>query len=470
MNILMIAYYFPPDLSSGSFRPLHFARYLEEMGENVFVLTAREEDFLPYQHKDHTLLDSLNDNVTLVRSRVFHPTKSVITLRDKLFGKATKPTRAQVGPSNSRVKADSKPSVVQEFKDTITDLLTTPDAQIGWLPSAVNAGRKIIREQQIEVMYATGNPWTGLMIGAILKKLTGVPVVLDFRDPWVSNYEFLSKRKLMRSLETRLERGVIAAADHIIANTDELKHDFLHRFPFLTADHVTTIYNGFDTYIDTLPEYSNTTLTLTHTGTLRARSPRCLLQAVLNLIEQDTIPKDAIHLIFLGGISVDDPLLEEILQNPVLQDVIEVLPRMPYQDVVQYQSASDVLFLIQPEHFSLQIPRKLYEYMAFRKPIFGITNPGGATAHIIEKNELGIVAADQVAEIESALKLFYQQWKSGAMAPRAMRKNDESVHAQLKQKWEEDPQYTRKQDKFLNKLLTVKLLNIFRKCCETHVE
>ena len=447
MKILMIAYYFPPDSSSGSFRPMHFVRHLDEMGEEVCVLTAREEDFTSYQTKDHHLLEEIPEHVKVYRSGVFRAHDAVIKLRDTLIGKPEKSENNSSDVFSKEVGPGIQPqkSWFQRFKDTITDLLSTPDQDVGWLPSAVRHGRKIIKQHKIDIMFATGRPWTCLLVGAILKKLTGVPLVIDFRDPWIGNPVFLFKGKLIRTIETYMERKAVTYADAVIANTESLRQDFLNRYPRLKPERVLSIPNGFEEYVDA-PKQDRTRMTLSHTGTLIFRNPRLLLQAAINLIERGVIQKDELHIVFLGDFVLDDAELDQTLQHPFLQNVVEILPRVPYKESMKYKEESDVLFLIQPEEFPLQVPRKLYEYMAFRKPILGITPPESATGHIISDHNLGIVVPNQIAELETALETFYTQWKEA--------------------KGELHLPPTNTSDEFSNRNLTIKLSNIFKQCSE----
>ncbi|PIE33111.1 hypothetical protein CSA56_13075 [candidate division KSB3 bacterium] len=434
MKLLMIAYYFPPDSSSGSFRPLAFARHLHEMGLEVCVLTAREEDFLAEQSKDYTLLQEIGDETKIFRSRVFRPKEVLLTVGKRLFsrGKQEETGGTQVSPKMKK-SLPTKVSVSQRLQDFLMELLTTPDSQIGWMPSAVRAGRKIINTDKIDLIYATGGPWTCLLISAILKKFTKRPLVMDFRDPWVANPSRRSNNKFLRSLENVMERKVLAIADHIIANTAELKQDFLERYQFLTPNKVTTIPNGFEEYVESQAAGTNTQLTFIHAGTLYfSRNPRNLLQAILNVIERKVIPADDIRFVFLGGIdrSIQDPELESLMQHPLLQNVMRILPRVPYHEAIQQQNESDILLLIQPD-FPLQIPRKLYEYMAFQKPIFGITDKHGATAKIIRKNDLGEVAENQVGAIEAVLESLYHQWKQGVLKPLSTQTCDQFRNSHL---------------------------------------
>ncbi len=445
MKILIVAYCFPPESSSGSFRPMHFARHLEKMGEEIYVLTARKEDYPSYQPMDDNLLEQLSDTIQIIRSRMYQPREAIIRLRDRILGKTefTEDSDTKSERHGEKGNVPSNTSLFQRFKDTITDLLSTPDTEIGWLPSAVKEGSKLIKTRDIDVIYATGGPWTSLLIGVFLKKFTRRPLILDFRDPWTANYEFRFRAKLIRSFESWMECKILASVDHIVTNTEKLKQDFLRRYPFLTTNTLTTIPNGFEEYIES-HEYKSKALTLTHAGILIFRNPRRSFEAALNLIEKNVIPKDEIRFVLLGGFFIDDPALDDLLQHPLLDNVVEVLPRLPYQDAVRYQNNSDVLFLIQPENFPLQVPRKLYEYIAFRKPILGITDPNGATAKMIQENEVGIVVPDQTPELELALKTFYEQWKKGGLKPLS----------------------TKKCDEFKNSNLTVKLRKVFRECVD----
>lgn len=431
LKILIIAYYFPPDSSSGSFRPLYFARHLHEMGEKLYVLTAREKDYLPDQPKDHKMLEKVVNKIEIIRTRVYRPREAVIRLRNFLFNKTNSNGGNACIANNDRFDlVKSKSSLIQQIKDTFTDLLSTPDPHIGWISSAIAEGKRIIKNENIDVIYATGSPWTCLIIGAVLKRLTGKPLVMDFRDPWVSNPGFMVRSKIIRFIETYMEQKVISFADKIITNTYELEHDFLSRFPKLDKNQINTISNGFEEHIES-KELNNEKLTLTHAGTLYfSRNPKYLLQAVINLIENKTISKGNLNIIFLGGISIQDPELDIILKHPLLQNVVKILPRLPYKDAADYQSKSDVLLLIQPD-FPLQVPRKLYEYMAFRKPVFGITNSSGATARVIKEKKIGVVTANQTKEIESALKDIYERWSNGFLGTLPENTCDEFMNKNL---------------------------------------
>jgi hypothetical protein len=281
MNVLFLAYYFPPDSSSGAFRPLFFANYLVELGVQVHILTARVEDYLPAQSIDGKLLDKLNRDVRISRCRVWRPREALISLRNRVAGKPSSPAHT-TGPAAHSAGTGGG---WQGVKDLLTDVVAIPDPHIGWLPHCVQLGTAIISEKRPDAIYATGGPWSGLLAGALLKKLTGVPLILDFRDPWTSNPARRSSWRLFRALDEKLERAAVRAADGIIANTGSLREDFLRKYPFLDANRVVTISNGFEENRLRSESNKDECLTIAHTGELYlSRNPVPLLKAVLRLV------------------------------------------------------------------------------------------------------------------------------------------------------------------------------------------
>lgn len=413
MKILLIAYYFPPDSNSGSFRPFFFANHLTELGDEITVLTCRQEDFLDEQTLDQEMLGRLDPRVGVVRSTVYRPRERLLKLRDRLRPRSR---AISISAKTPRVKAENGGSWFQLIKDFITDLLATPDAHVGWIPPCIRQGLVTIRGQRPDIILSTGSPWSGLLAGSILKWLTGIPLVLDFRDPWITNPVF-RRRHVFRRIDALLERCVIRHADLIISNTDELRHDFLARYSFIFPEQVVVITNGFEDYLPNSSLKSNNIMIVTHTGDLySSRNPKSLLEATHNAIKHDRINPREFKLRFVGGIAVNDPIIGEILTSPFIASSIEVIPRVNYEESLRAMGESDVLILYQPG-FPLQVPRKLYDYMAARRPILCIAESGSATSSLVERYELGKVCDNDAAQLEEMLVEFYGKWKNAQLAP-----------------------------------------------------
>lgn len=431
MKVLFLAYYFPPESSSGSFRPLFFVNHLSELGVDIHVLTARREDYLAEQPVDENLMLSLDKRVRVTRSSVVRPREALLRFRDRFFPREKERVgRLKVATGENSVPA-TKQDWRQAFKDTVTDLLATPDPQVGWIPSSFAAGRRIIRRERPDLIIATGSPWSGLLSGLILKKVSRCPLVLDFRDPWVSNPNFAQKGRLARRIDRFLEKAIVRNADLIVANTKRLQEDFIFRYPDLPGQRVITVTNGFEDYLPSPPGKSAPCLTITHTGALYfSRNPAALLEAVKELIESGLIARDEVRLQFVGGIQVVDSNVKELLDSRALEGVVEIIPRVSYQESLDYMTQSHVLLLIQPD-FPMQIPRKLYEYMAARKPLFCITEPHGATGEIVTDYNLGYVCDNLKEDIRETFLRMSRDWKNGELPQRAAQGCDSFLNKEL---------------------------------------
>ena len=408
MNVLFIAYYFPPDSSSGAFRPMFFANNLVDFGVHVHVLTARSDDYLPDQSVDRSLLDRVHGSVQITCCPVWRPREALISLRNKLVSLGGPDSR-----TTSSVPGEGKrQSRWQKIKDAFTDLMATPDPHIGWLPGCVKRGKAIIAERRPDIIYATGSPWSGLLAGVLLKKITGVPLVLDFRDPWTSNSAHAGFIPLLQVIHEKLECAALRAADGVIANTSTLRDDFLSKYPFMAEDRIITITNGFEEHLVSERSAPRTYMQIAHTGDLYlSRNPTPILTAIKNLVVRGVVAPSEIRLQFVGGITFNDQGVLDLLAGDALQQIVQLSPRVSYSEAQKYAADSDVLLLIQPD-LPLQVPRKLYEYMAFCKPILCIAEAGGATGQIVGENDLGFVCGNNQEEIEATLMIIISAWRA----------------------------------------------------------
>jgi glycosyltransferase involved in cell wall biosynthesis len=298
----------------------------------------------------------------------------------------------------------------QRFKDFITISLMIPDKHNRWFLPGVMAATKAVKQREIELVYAHGGPWTALLIGAFVKKITRLPLVVDFRDPWTDNpYEEL--HSVVRSaFNKRLERWVVTTADYVIANTDALKELFIRKYPHLSEEKFITITNGYDEddYIG-IGEHNdkagNGPVTIVHTGTLYSkRSPLPFLKVVTELIKAGAIRKNEISIALIG--KVDIPRMELFLKENGLENIVVLPGQISRQEALAEVFSADILLLLQ-QGTELQIPGKLFEYIRSGKPIFAVCDVG-ATRDMITSNELGVAAdADDPEDIKEKFeKLF----------------------------------------------------------------
>ncbi len=416
----MIAYFFPPVggiAAAGSQRTLKFVKYLPQCNWEPIILTVRQDSYEAYLALDPTLLERVPANTKIIRSSVVRWLTKLLELKNS---RRPVDTGQEQGRSLGQVNLDSKgKSRLQDLKDAITGLFEIPDGEIGWLVPGIAAGRRAVKREAIDVIYASGKPWTAHLIGVVLKRVTGKPLVVDFRDPWMTN-PFRDEMSALRDrIEAYLERKVVETADVVVANTQALKDEFSTRFPHEPVGKFVALLNGFDRedgQVSARQRQHPETFTITHTGFLYGkRDPHHFLNALALLIETQRVERRKIRVYLVGSIELPYDLVG-YLRGRGLDEIVRLVAQVPYQQSLQYLADSDALLLLQPGTMT-QVPSKLFEYIALGKPILAISPRDSATACLVQDNSLGTVAeAEDVNEIASAVERLYLDWGQGPKA------------------------------------------------------
>jgi glycosyltransferase involved in cell wall biosynthesis len=420
-KVLMIAYFFPPVGglgAAGSQRTLKFAKYLRRHRWEPVILTVREDCYESYFALDTSLLLRVPPGLKIIRTYVIRWLTKLLEIKSRFRANpAEKNHPTKTSSNGSRVQGGRR-NWYQVLKDGLTGLFDIPDDQIGWFLPGFVGGVRAVRREAVDVIFSTGKPWTAHLIGMALKRWTGKPLVVDFRDPWLTNPFRDGSNTFRNRVEAYLEKRVVEIADLVVANTATLKDEFLSRFPQQPPDKFVVLLNGFDP--DDFGGATNKRADLagqfivTHTGFLYGRrDPRQFLEALALLLETQRIDRDRIKISLVG--SVDLPYdLPEYLRARRLDGVVNLVEQVTYQDSLEYLRNSDALLLLQPGT-KTQIPSKLFEYIALGKPILAVSPSDGATSQLVAGESIGVAAeAEDISAIASAIEKLYQAWESGS--------------------------------------------------------
>ena len=410
--ILLIAYYFPPYASSGVWRPYFFAKHLAALGWHTTVLTIREEDCIG----DESGVELPLPGTIEIRTRFFALRRWIET-----WGRRLWPSRERVasgGGTRSDVQS-RRHGLRCLVSDWVEELLLYPDDQVGWMINAVRAGRRAARALGCDVIYATGTPWSSLLAGAFLKFLLRRPLIVEFRDPWFGNAYHRRKFRLTDGMDFWLERWVLRRADRVVTLTQELGEAMVGRHGLWLEEKLVTVTNGYER----LPWRPNRHASLPagddpfrviHAGNLYGkRDVGPLLEALLDWVQTQQLPADGIRLDLIGEVEIIDPKIAFMLEASPLRDMVRISSRVPFTACQQRLEAADLLLIIQPDA-PLQIPRKLFDYLAFDKPILAIA-AGGATANLMRRERLGEVVVNERGAIQMALDRAYQAFRVGQL-------------------------------------------------------
>src|SRR6266542_1225757 len=267
-HALFVAFHYPPESSSsGVLRTLKYTRYLGRVGWRVTVLTLRRE---AYEVADPKLEGQIPPEVRVIRTR-FISVKRHLAIRG------------------------SYPS-----------FLAIPDRWIGWWPWAVAAGRRVIKDESVDLIYSTSPHATSHLIGFELSRRSRIPWVADFRDPWYEEPPETGTTRIAHFAARRLERAVVRQADRIVASTGRLRDTLAIRYPWEPNRKFVAIANGYDeddfARAAGMPKPSPDELLIVHAGTISAdfRDPRPLLQAVRGAAQAGLVEPGRIRIRFLG--------------------------------------------------------------------------------------------------------------------------------------------------------------------------
>ena len=370
----MLAFHYPPCVGgSGVHRTLKFSRYLPEFDWQPIVLTVNSR---AYESIGNDQMREIPRDVIVERAFALNTAKHL-----SMWGRYLR-------------------------------LLALPDQWISWWAGAIVSGLRLVRKHRPKIIWSTYPIATAHLIGLTLNRLTGIPWVADFRDSMTEdNYP---TDPLTRRSYLCIERRAIKSASRLIFTASSAKQMYLDRYPHLPADRCVVIANGYDeddfAGIKPPRSWSNPNghpIRLLHAGLIYTaeRDPRPFFRA-LSRLKRDGIINARSAVIDLRASGFED-YYAAILKELNIDDIVRLLPALPYRKALEDCARADALLLFQAGSCNHQIPAKAYEYLRLGKPILALTPVVGDTAKLLE--EVGgatIVDLAQEEEIYQAIPRF----------------------------------------------------------------
>ena len=378
--------YFPPAGGGGVQRPLKTATHLPALGIETHVLAPDDPKWL---HRDDELRP---------------PTQAFVHRARYLGPRARLPAEELHGLEGSdRVLAKARLAYRR---------VLLPDASVTWLPTAVPAAVRIVRREKIDAVITTSPPVSMNLIGAAVKRLTGIPWVADLRDAVLLNADRRFERTAVQAKEKALERVVrlvARSADAVVAVSETIADEVRRYDP---AGPVRVIPNGcdFDDFAG-LDYRPGERFRITHAGSFFGkRNPRPFLSALASSGLEDVVAR------FAGGLRAAD---QEWAENLGLGDRLDLMPYVPHRRALELERDSEANLLLLPDAAGrgAVVPSgKIFEYLAAERPILAAVPPDGAAAKLVRETGAGIVVApDDEKGIREALLGLHARWKAGQL-------------------------------------------------------
>ena len=369
-TVLFLARTFPPQMTAGSFRPLRFARDLPDMGWNCVVITA-EAECCPDPNMD--LMKEIPSDTDVVRFPCGCPPEHLSKWLIQSQGRS------------GRLKRMAVKALRATFRD-----LSCPDAHAWSLGGLFKVVRNVVRRRRIDAIVITGPPFSWFRIAAKLKKAFGLPIVLDFRDPWTANSLRYKGTLFWRYWPSQwMERKAVTAADLVILNTPYSKKYFSTKYPQLGDDHWDVVNNGFVLdHMATVEPEPFPRKTLVYGGVTDLWMIRSLVEAMGRLKDRGVVSAESFRFVSFGNAPPD---VMQAAEQAGVADMIEFRGRCSHDDVLSaLKGASGLLLLLND---ILHVPCKLYEYLAAGPPTLMIGPADSDAADILRETGAGVVSA-----------------------------------------------------------------------------
>ncbi len=371
-GVLFIAYHYPPiQASSGVHRTLSFSAHCAGNGWTTTVLTVTRNALLASRPENEAMVPA---GVKVVRAPALDTTRHL------------------------------------SIKGKYLDFMAIPDRWVSWVPSAVVLGLFEIARGRVDVIVSTYPIASAHVIGYILHRLTGKPWVADMRDPMAQEGYPSDPRtwRAFRWIEDRIARH----AERVIYTAPGARIYYESHYGERIASKGRAIPNGYDEAMFKRAEASAARRTardagplkLLHSGILypSERDPRPLFEALSELKAAGEIAAATLRVTFRG--SGHEAYYQPMLRDYALEDIVELLPPVGYQEAVEEMLTADALLLVQAGNCNFQVPAKLYEYLRSGRPILAITDEAGDTAQILRDVGIDAIAAiDSAADIRALL-------------------------------------------------------------------
>ncbi|GLO27675.1 glycosyltransferase family 4 protein [Pseudomonas putida] len=358
-RILLLSFYYPPDLSAGSFRAEALVNALRaELGEHVDI-----------------------DVITTHPNRYHSYTANAVSLE---CSPLLKIRRIDIPAHRSGIR----------------------DQATAFVSFALNA-LKATRKQKYDLVFATSSRLMTASLGAFIAQRKGCGLYLDIRDIFVDTLRDLLPARWGRffaSLFSPIERWTINSATRVNLISPGFLPYFNTRYP---GREFTLYTNGVDDlFINQVsaiqpPRTYNTAskrLKVVYAGNIGSGQG---LHQILPELAKRLTEKVEFHLIGAGSALKDLNLA--LVQHKV--ENVKISPPMKREDLLLIYHQADVLFLHlnNLKAFRRVLPSKLFEYAATNKPIWGgLSGYAGRFA----KKRIRNAALFSPCDLEGAVEAF----------------------------------------------------------------
>jgi glycosyltransferase involved in cell wall biosynthesis len=384
----MIVPFFPPVSGGGVFRPLSHVKYLDRYNWRTTVIAPKEDAFWV---RDETLLEEVPASCRIIRTNSLSGQAVLSRLR-----------RSGLGDRKTQVRSTRGFQWLRRLGNTFL----IPDTYIGWYPFAVRAAKRALGSEHFDAIYSTSPPETSHLIGLKLHRISALPWVADFRDPWINLYRFAPPSSPHRMLYEKLQSKICSRAGVVVASKWNLE---LLEKKHSPIRHIKYISNGYDgEKLEGIFSLSppREPFTILHAGMLSEnRSAVPFIRALKLFCDRRPQIRGKCRVIFLGPREDEN---EATVRELSLADVVHFRDSTSHRETLHMERSSHILMLINP--YPEIVVGKLYEYIGVRRPILALL-PDGEGKELVRSYRRGETAPMHDPErIAEKIGVMYEKY------------------------------------------------------------
>ncbi len=379
LRVLLVAFHYPPEISAGVQRARITERFLVDRGCDVTLLV--------HQPIERGLGGSPVLYVPLPRYLRGH------------------------GADMGTVAAKPR----NRFRRWVRRWLLIPDVFVGWSWKAAAVALRQARREPWDLVITSSPPESIHGIGWRLKRALGTPWLADFRDGWTLEPHREEIRLPIRGwFDRQLEQGVIRAASWITVNTRPVAEYFIHRVPS-AKDRIHVLPTGFFAWEKGQRAFGEGVFRMVYTGRFTLSwaesSPEPFFEGLQQALLADRQFAERFRLVLIGSFTDTERAL---WQRPPLNKVVEAHPPCPYEEAMRWAAGATMLFLVAPRGLRSVIPRKLFDYLAAKRPILAIAEDN-EVSRMLEETSAGVCCPAEPQAIATKLLELFGLWRAGRL-------------------------------------------------------
>lgn len=241
-HLLYIAFWYPPSRASGVYRALATTKAFVDEGWDVTVITTTEK-FLEEEigSTDPSLLDLIPRSVNILRVPfTFDHSSPGADVREMNWLRGNFPLVWQFWFRKTRRFREALSIIAGRSPRSFP----IADNYVTWIEPAIHVARKSHAKNPFSKVLATGNPFSAFEVARVVANFSGVPFIVDYRDPWTIDV-FTEEDANLPPSTIASERLIIDEAAACVHVNEAIANAYAARYPE-AASKFKVVINGFD--------------------------------------------------------------------------------------------------------------------------------------------------------------------------------------------------------------------------------